>query len=312
MIRVHACSRLHFGILSFAHGAGRQFGGVGLMVRDPGVALSVEPATAWSAEGPLADRALEFTQGFAATVPSIAPQRIRIEECAPDHAGLGTGTQLGLAVARALAVVGGLPRLDAPELARRVGRGQRSALGIHGFDQGGFLVEAGKRPGESIAPLAVRVAFPDDWRIVLIMPAWGKGLAGHEERQAFQQLPASAPVHTDRLCRLVLLEMLPALAERDLAAFGDALYDFNRLVGEAFAPVQGGTYASARHAELVGFIREQGVHGVAQSSWGPTVAVIVGDEAAARDLANRVRGRFGLEAAQVIVTVAGNRGARLD
>src|SRR6185437_1004041 len=93
------------------------------------------------------------------------------------------------------------------------------------------------------------------------------------EVEAFSRLTAapSDPARTDVLCRLVLLGLLPALVERDADAFGEAVYEFNARVGEAFAPVQGGVYASARIAELVAFVRGQGVRGVGQSSWGPKI-----------------------------------------
>src|SRR5207248_2034095 len=99
------------------------------------------------------------------------------------------------------------------------------------------------------------------------------GLHGLAEGQAFERLSrqAVASARTDALCRLVLLSLLPALAERDVAAFGEALYEFNRLVGEAFVPVQGGVYAGPRVEALVSFLRGQGVRGVTQSSWGPAV-----------------------------------------
>lgn len=311
MIRVHTGSRLHFGILSISAESGRQFGGVGLMVQAPGVRVAVRPAAAWSAEGPLAARVLEFAKRFSQGFPKLTPHHLTVEQCAPEHAGLGTGTQLALAVARALAVAAGTEGLDTVELARLVGRGQRSALGIHGFAQGGFLVEAGKCRADAISPLAVRVAFPEEWRVVLAMPPWGEGVHGVEESQAFKQLPAQPLERTDALCRLVLLGMLPALAERDVGAFGEALYEFNRLVGEAFAPVQGGTYSCPRLEELVHYLRRQGIRGVAQSSWGPTIAAVVADEERAADLARRLRQHFGLDEGQVCITAAANTGAQV-
>lgn len=313
MMRVQAYSRLHFGIFRIPSpdappGAERSFGGVGLMVQAPGVRVAVRQAAEWSADGPLAARALDFARQFAATLPDAPPCRVTVEASAPEHAGLGTGTQLGLAVARALAITWGRSELDAVELARRVGRGRRSALGIHGFAQGGFLVDAGKRAGDAVAPLAVRAPFPSAWRLLLALPSWGKGLHGIEEVQAFERLQPLG--RTDTLCRLVLLDLLPALAERDLDAFGEALYAFNRIVGEAFAPVQGGVYAGPRLAELVHFIRRQGVRGVAQSSWGPTIAAVTADAAQADALARRLRDHFRLGSEEIVVTQASNTGAQ--
>ena len=104
---------------------------------------------------------------------------------------------------------------------------------------------------------------------------------------------------------LVLLGMLPALMERDLDTFGEALHDFNARAGEVFAPVQGGTYAGRRVEEIVTFFRRRGVRGVGQSSWGPAVFAILGDEERAADLAQRLRH----DGIRVFVTRACNHGA---
>ncbi len=137
MIRVRAPSRLHFGLLGLSSleqwpnllgekvVPSRRFGGAGLMIQDPGIELTAQPADDWAAEGALAERALEYARHFARTFPPdiIRPHRLVIERAAPEHAGLGTGTQLGLAVARALGTACGLPDPDALELGRRAGRG---------------------------------------------------------------------------------------------------------------------------------------------------------------------------------------------
>lgn len=325
-VQVRAPSRLHFGLLSFPARPcwpnrlgqetvpARRFGGAGLMVQAPSLRLTVRPAAEWSAEGPSAGRALEYARRFCQSLPSAQPQRLLVEQCPPEHAGLGMGTQLGLAVASALAAAHGLRELNAVQLAERVGRGARSALGIHGFARGGFLVDAGKGEDEGIAPLVARTAFPIPWRVVLVLPRGRQGLHGPGEQAAFQRLRREGVplARTDALCRLVLLGLLPGLAEHNFQAFSEALYDFNCLAGEPFATVQGGVYAEPQIAELVTFIRMQGVRGVGQSSWGPTVFAVTEDEAVAADLVLRIRGRFMLSAAEVFTAAACNEGATIE
>jgi beta-ribofuranosylaminobenzene 5'-phosphate synthase len=288
-VTVTAPSRLHFGLFAvpgnnaMADSAPsgleqRCFGGVGMMIDRPGVRLHVEPAPAWSARSPSAQRALEFARRFTATLPEAGRRQfaIDVEHCAPEHAGLGTGTQLGLAVARALALLSGLEHEDAVALARRVGRGLRSSLGIHGFQHGGFLVEAGKTARETVAPLVVRHAFPEEWRVLVVIPRGLYGEHGSREVEAFAKITATDGdvARTDALCRLTLLGMLPALVERDLAAFGEAVHEFNRKAGEWFAAWQGGVYSHPRVAELIALLRREGIRGVGQSSWGPAVFAI--------------------------------------
>jgi beta-ribofuranosylaminobenzene 5'-phosphate synthase len=327
MIRVRAAARLHFGLFNLfaAEDAGssepgevpstRQYGGAGLMIREPGVTVAVHPATEWSAEGPLAQRALDYARLVAQALPpdALTPQRIVVEAAPEEHIGLGTGTQLGLALARALTTAAQREHVTAIDLARLTGRGSRSALGVHGFEHGGFLIEGGKRQPLDISPLVAWAAFPLAWRILLVHPPCGSGLHGAVEKEAFGSLRRSPEPSRliDVLCRLALLGMLPALAEEDIAAFGDALYEFNRKAGEAFASVQQGYYAHPRIAELVAFLRGQGLHGVGQSSWGPTVFAVAPAEEAACNIGLQLQSRFGLKPDEVRVVTASNQGAQI-
>jgi beta-RFAP synthase len=292
MIRVTAASRLHFGLFALpARGVthwpnaegqptipARYFGGVGLMIDQPGVQVAIRPASAWSASGPSAQRAWAFGQRLVAALPEQERLcfEIVVERCAPEHVGLGTGTQLALAVARAIALATDHREWDAIELARRVGRGLRSGLGIHGFDQGGLAVEGGKTGESDIAPLIVRQPFPEDWQVLMIVPRGQQGTHSADERDAFAHLAQrdGDVRRTETLSRLALLGLLPALADHDLPAFGEALYEFNRCAGEWFLPWQGGVYASSMIEERIAWLRGHGIRGVGQSSWGPTVFAI--------------------------------------
>lgn len=327
MIRVTAPSRLHFGLFALpAKGAthwpdsngqpalpARHFGGVGLMIDQPGVRVALQPASAWSAAGPNAERAEQFGRRFLATLPpdqgSLA-FHINIAQCPPEHVGLGVGTQLGLSVARALALATGHSDWDAAELARRVGRGLRSSIGIHGFQHGGLIVEAGKTNADAIAPLLVQRSFPEDWRILLIVPSDRQGTHGVDEAAAFAEL-----VHHERdfrrcesLCQLALLGLLPALAERDLPAFAEALHEFNRRAGEWFLPWQGGLYADAATEERVVWLRRHGIRGVGQSSWGPTVFAIERLDVL-ESLRQRLLDQGELHEDELVLCAAANQGA---
>lgn len=322
MIRVRTGSRLHFGLLSLpsgdpAHAPSRVWGGAGLMVQQPGFDLEARPAPAWSAAGPLAARVLQIINRFVQSLPPDAspPHHLHFQ-CHTEvrqHQGLGSGTQLALAVARILAELYVLPDRSAPALAQRIGRGLRSALGIHGFDHGGFLVDGGKTHAERVAPLVARADFPDDWRAVLILFKEGTGMHGSDEVQAFQQLQRQRlSLDTESLSRLVLMGMLPALVEKDLNAFGGALYEFNRRVGEGFRPVQGGVYAHPQAADIVAYLRSQGVAGAGQSSWGPGLFAMVEDEERARQLALRLCQARALRDEDVLITRAAHSGAQVD
>jgi beta-RFAP synthase len=325
MIRIRTASRLHFGLLSLAPEGirwadrgglptlpARRFGGVGLMVEQPDIRLGAEPADAWSSAGLLAGRALDFARKFAESVAAggavVPPCRVVVEDAPPEHTGLGTGTQLGLAVGRCLAAIAGL-EMPPAEIARHVGRGERSALGVHGFEHGGFLVEAGQAAPGRLGPLVARCPFPPGWRVVLARQEGVTGTHGSQEQSLMAQLATSA-ASVEAQCRLALLGMLPALQEGDVDAFGEALFDFNARAGEVFVPVQGGIYASPEVADMVAFIRSRGVRGAGQSSWGPTVFAVVGSEGDGQELGRALRLEFG-ETLHVLVTRAVDRGALL-
>ncbi len=209
---VEAPARLHFGVLDLRGDLGRRFGGIGAAVPVPSLLLEARRAPALTAEGPDADRALAFARRFAAYHRLDARVRFCLHRTIPAHAGLGSGTQLALAVARATAELYGLPTAPAA-LARAVDRGRRSAVGTWTFAAGGFVLEGGHRSGDDgIAPLVVRLPIPASWRCVVAVPLGKPGLAGDEEAAAFARLPPAPAREVERVAHLVLLQLLPALA----------------------------------------------------------------------------------------------------
>jgi beta-RFAP synthase len=299
VIRVEAPARLHLGMLAVGDAGTRRFGGLGVAIERPAVVVEAEPADELSVEG--ADRALAFAQRCRDAL-GLPGAHLRVLDAIPAHVGLGSGTKLALAVAQALAAVHGR-RLDAPALAAAVGRAARSAVGMWTFALGGLVVEGGVR-GEGSAPLLMRHAMPDEWRIVLVVPDAEPGLSGPAEAQAFERLVPSAE-RSAAIAQLVLTSLLPALVERELSEFGDALTRVQQLVGDEFASMQGGRF-HPRAGALVEALLEGGAAGAGQSSWGPAVYGVVGSEAAGRDLARRMEGLGAVD-----VVPFDNRGARV-
>jgi beta-ribofuranosylaminobenzene 5'-phosphate synthase len=292
-IFVEAPARLHFGVLDLKGRLGRCFGGLGAAIPSPSLLIEAEPADRVSAEGPDAERAVEFATRFMAHTGLSAGVHLRIHRAIPSHSGLGSGTQLGLAVGRAIAELHRLA-FDPLELARATGRGKRSAIGTWTFALGGFIVEGGRRPGsERIAPLLARLPLPEDWRCVVAVPSGGRGLSGDAEAKAFEQLPSPPDNEVERVAHLVLMQLLPALVEADLPSFGEALSAVQRVTGAWFAPQQGGIFAPGPSEQLVNDMAAWGAVGVGQSSWGPAVYGLVDTDAAAAALGRQIRGALG-------------------
>jgi beta-RFAP synthase len=285
---VEAAGRLHFGVLDLRGSLGRWFGGVGAAAPGPDLLLSAAPAPALRVEGEDANRAAGFARCFLAHHGITSGAHIRVHRALPPHAGLGSGTQLALAVARALAELHGVAG-DAESLARATGRADRSAIGTWTFADGGLVVEGGRVRGtNAVAPLIARVPFPPTWRCVVAVPRGEPAISGHEEDAAFDTLPAPPQHEVERQSHVVLMSLLPALRDGDLATFGAALNEIQATTGRWFASVQGGTFAPGASDALVRRMSGWGAAGVGQSSWGPAVyGIVEGDEAAAA-LAARV------------------------
>ncbi len=321
-MRVRTPSRLHFGLLSYGDAGSRQFGGVGVMIDRPQtdvvVCLDASGQRIREPRNAAELRAAEFARRFRDSLDSDQDRSIverlviRVEQAAAEHVGLGSGTQLALAVARALAAFIGKPEMAATELARRVGRGTRSAIGVHGFQVGGFLVEGGKQNSEHISPLVARLNFPAEWHFVLVTPTNSEGLHGPAEREAFEGLSPIPPAITAELCRLTLLGILPAVAGHDFAAFSESLIGFGRKVGECFTDCQGGIYASPLAGAMIDLLHEHGIRGIAQSSWGPTLAAVVESRFRAEWIASRLFDSFPPDKARILCTPANNLGAKIE
>ena len=306
-VRVEAPARLHMGMLDATGTGARRFGGLGVAVRRPAAVVEVSSDAELSVEGPDAERALAVAQRCRAALGVTAGARVRVLEAIPPHVGLGSGTKLALAVTAGLAALAGQTPEPA-EIARAAGRGARSAVGLWTFALGGFVVEGGRRPGaDAPAPLLTRQAMPEEWRCVLAVPDAEPGLSGGAEEAAFAQLRPE-PGRAAEIAHVVLTALLPALVERDLGEFGAALSRVQRLVGDAFAPVQGGTF-HPRAEPLVDALLRHGAAGAGQSSWGPAVYGIAGSEEQGHELARRLADDTGVRAE---VVPFDNQGARVS
>jgi beta-ribofuranosylaminobenzene 5'-phosphate synthase len=312
-VYVRTPCRLHFGMFGFGHADKAQFGGVGAMIEPPSVEVDILPANCFIVHGSLADRTRQVVELLAAQWRLSSLPTCEIVVRSPrDHTGLGVGTQLGLAVAAGLRRVLNLSDTSMEQLSAAAGRGARSAVGTYGFQLGGLIVDGGKEPGQPLGNLATRVALPNSWRFLLFCRPNDYGLAGTSEALAFGRLPAVPDEITRELWAITNNEILPAVEHEDCTAFGDAVYRFGRLAGECFAPVQGGAFASANIGRLVESIREFGVPGVGQSSWGPTVFAITASDEEAQRLIDWVRNRDRGSEYEIVVAKPNNCGATIQ
>lgn len=269
-LRVIAPARLHLGFLDLHGGLGRKFGSIGITLEEPRTALTVRGADRLVVTGPSAERARAMALRLMDGMGIAGGVEIRLEEAIPEHAGLGSGTQLALALGTAIAGCVGR-RADARRIALLARRGARSGIGIGAFCQGGVILDGGRgEEDEAPPPIVSRLDFPEEWRVLLILDPKGGGLHGPAEYEAFRLLPPFPERLAADLCRLMLMQALPALAEGDLPRFGEAVTELQRRVGDFFAPAQGGRFASPHVAAALAWLEAAGIAGFGQSSWGPT------------------------------------------
>ncbi|MDZ5696171.1 beta-ribofuranosylaminobenzene 5'-phosphate synthase family protein [Chelativorans sp. M5D2P16] len=275
-------ARLHLGFLDLNGGTGRRFGSIGLPLSEPETVVSLAPASSTRVEGPDRERAARHLETLCRHLNIRARHRLVVEEAIPPHRGLGSGTQMAVAVAAALRTLHGLP-VNAGEDARFLGRGERSGIGIAAFDEGGLIVDAGRSAEDREPPVVSRIPFPRDWRVILILDHGHTGIHGQEEIAAFRALPPFPAQSAAEICRRVLMQALPAAVEEDLEAFGAAIEEIQIQVGSYFAPAQGGIFASKQVERVARRLAESGAAGIGQSSWGPTGFAFAPSEEAARD-----------------------------
>ncbi|GBD41274.1 hypothetical protein HRbin39_00653 [bacterium HR39] len=290
VVEVRAAARLHLGFLDPAGDLGRRFLGLGLAVDRPRTVLRARRATRTAVRGPEADRTARIL-GRLRPLFGTFPVEIEVLRAIPPHAGFGSGTQLTLAVGRALAALAKRP-FDAQEVARLALRGRRSGLGIAAFERGGFLLDAGKGDDDRPPPLLARLRFPADWRVLLLRDPAREGLSGEAEDQAFRELPPFPGDLAARLARLALSCVLSGVALADLALFGRGIREIQDRLGDWYAPFQGGRrWASPLVGAALDHLRAGGVPASGQSSWGPTGFAVV-PASAARSLRAELRRRF--------------------
>jgi beta-ribofuranosylaminobenzene 5'-phosphate synthase len=312
-------ARLHLGFIDLNGDCGRLFGSLGVAIERPRTVVEARPATSPEAQGESPDETHALLAELGGNPPAGRAVAVRVLEAIPRHVGLGSGTQLGLAVGLAASRILGRP-LSVRELALLAGRGRRSGVGIALFEHGGFAVDAGQPmglratpgteplPDEAPPPVIFRHPIPDDWRFVLATPLDARGLSGSPEERVFRTLPPMSGEAVGRICRLTLMKVAPAVMTDDVQGFGEAITEIQLLVGKHFAPYQGGVYASPTGKRTAELALKRGAAGVGQSSWGPTVFALVRGEPAAAGLAEELGALLGDDAV-VSCTPARNRGA---
>ncbi|MEF8873542.1 MAG: beta-ribofuranosylaminobenzene 5'-phosphate synthase family protein [Candidatus Thermoplasmatota archaeon] len=271
---VQTPSRLHFGIIDLSRSFRREYGALGLCLKNGyEIELNVKGPEGVDVKGD--EREKKIVKNVYARLKDefdlSSGFDVVIKERVPSHVGLGSTTQITLGAGYGMLKSVG-EDIDTPDLAEILDRARYSAIGTYGFKLGGFILEGGKTETDEVPPLLFRGQVPEDWRFLIICPEESRGYDEEEEKPIMDELQVEKK-YAEKICHNVLIGILPALKEKNIEAFGSHLTEIQRLVGNSFSDYQEGTYHPAVADTVEKLIEE--TYGAGQSSWGPTAYGLV-------------------------------------
>lgn len=316
MIRIKSPSRLHLTLIDMNASLGRIDGGVGISLDSPNVVISAEKSSEVVVSG---ESALNERMELAArkVLPEGEGISINIEEDMFSHVGLGSGTQAALCAAAAVNELYELG-MGVRELAIEVGRGGTSGIGVASFESGGFIIDAGHKFSEKgsfspssaskadPAPILFREDFPQ-WDIVLAIPDT-QGAHDAREVDIFQQYCPVPLADVRELSHLILMNMMPAILDKNIQAFGYAVNHIQKL---GFKKCEVDLQLQAVR-DVITRMQDSGAAGAGMSSFGPAVYGIVENREDAtyimEDVQELLDNTIG---GHVLLTKANNTGAEI-
>ena len=299
-VTVTSPSRLHFTLIDLNGELGRVDAGIGVALNEPSLKIRVSRIDSESeTENP--EEVLPILKRIRERIEPELKHYYKVEilRALPHHVGLGSRTQLSLSVAKAISV---LEHRDFTtyELAKLVGRGGTSGIGTAAFDHGGFILDGGhlfRRGGNAGVkhsflpssasevpppPVLFQHPLPEDWFFVLAIPHVKRGAHGSEEIEIFKRNCPIRATEVEKLCRLILMRILPSVIEKDIYTFGESLSMIQQI---GFKKIEVGLQHHIIR-ELFDFFATHAL-GYGMSSFGPTTYGIVKGESKARELAQR-------------------------
>ncbi|MFX0029267.1 MAG: beta-ribofuranosylaminobenzene 5'-phosphate synthase [Candidatus Hermodarchaeota archaeon] len=330
-IRITTPCRIHLSLIDENGYTGRVDGGIGFMLDRPNVVLEVSNcADEFKIETHKYYReSIEVINEIASKVfktfnISNKNFHFKLKRYFPSHVGLGSKTQLSLAIACAITKLKSLNRLSTEQLTQLVGRGGTSGIGWRGFETGGFILDGGHEFGKgkeketflpSSAATTVNPALtisrhniPENWRFVLIIPNVKKGAYGDEEVRVFQNYAPIPKDEVNEVSHQILMKIIPNLIKNNLKGFGEGL---KRIQSLGFKKIE----IDLQHdvvKSLLRFFDDYGLKAYGMSSFGPSVVGIVESDAEADDLLKAVQKNQKNGGGHIYICKPNNTGAKIE
>jgi len=263
---------------------GRIDGGVGLALASPHTKIEAKKADKITAECKSEPAMIQRIVNALSAVQrqfDLGGIHLDVLERPLPHVGMGSATQALVGAASAYCTLYGFER-DIAELAACVGRGGTSGIGVEALRSGGFIVDAGHhfRRGENSKteyspssasegilppPVLARYDFPD-WDILVVVPL-GEGASGLREVTIFKVVCPLPLSEVQCMCHILMMQLMPAILEKDLEMFCRGVEDFQNL---GFKVFEFRAQTKLLH-RCLDFLRGNGAQGAGMSSWGPTL-----------------------------------------
>jgi beta-RFAP synthase len=293
---------------------GRIHGSLGVAIERPRLRLEIKEAEENRIYGARSSRVEEIIDLFIRDYSIKSGVEVVIHEDIPEHTGFGSGTQLSLALGTAMNHIFKLG-LTCRDIAIKLERSKVSGIGIYSFLQGGFIVDGGHQVEDqnTVPPLIFQSNFPKEWQFVVCIPKIKKGFSGDQEQNAFKKLKPPPRDVVDSVSRMVLMQMIPSIIDRNIKLFGDAITKLDTIFGDYWKEIQGGTYTHKRIEECVNHLLENKAYGAGQSSWGPALYGLTGGIEQANELKNEMKQFLNINGntGDVFITRVDNNGARI-
>lgn len=291
-ISVKTPSRLHFGFFNFS-----EFSSAGVAIEKPNFFIEVEKSGKLKVEGFSKERATRYAKIFIKKFNLDENLRVKIKEEIPKHVGLGSGTQLALAIGTAISKLFEL-NLDVENIAKITKRGKISKVGIFAFKYGGFVVDNRKD---------FNCKLPENWYWLVAIPRNKRGLSGRKENFAFINLPK---ISDEKKLERIKEKMIESAIKKDIYPFGKAINELDIENGKVFSKFQNGTYISKDVENGIKILLENDAFTAGQSSWGPGFYGLFDSNENAKKIQNKLKNFFG-EKAEIFITKTNNKGAEV-
>jgi beta-ribofuranosylaminobenzene 5'-phosphate synthase len=316
-VKIKTPSRLHFTLIDLNGELGRLDGGIGITLSEPNWIINIERSIKWS----IPEQCTQIVQLIKKHLKPSKNYKIDLESSILDHVGLGSYTQLSLAIAHGISKFEGEER-TVQDLASIVGRGSTSGIGVAAYDNGGFILDAGHSISEkseflpshfsNAKPAVVlqRLNLPLDWYFVVTIPDIGQGKYGAEEIKIFKKHCPIPRGEVEKISRVILMQILPSVIEDNIEMFGKGL---NEIQEFGFKGIE-----NQLQPEIIGELRkfclESGACGAGLSSFGPATFAVIRSKTKATELSKKIQEflKANGHSGKIFVTTASNSGAKVE